>query len=255
MARVKRRWTVEHKWTCSACKKVNLGRSLSCTSCGKPKGGEKYDERGAETKPAVTDARVLAESRRGKNWACTFCDYENRGNEKECGKCGAPGVSIRTFGTELPPTGCAVLPDAVLPDPSTFRSKTISKAELPPDVVEAFDSGSMTNDQMLTLLGKTSEPEPKRTFTGGDYRTAPKVVETPEAPDPVFGDDVNDSYGPPIFYEGRAEGEKRATRMLVIGAVLAVAALLIGGATWLFVPWNENVHVEARLRAQRPARD
>lgn len=84
---VKSRRTVEHTWQCSSCHTTNKGRHLTCIGCGKPKDGEAYDE---TSKATVTDTAVKLESQRGVNWTCTFCRYENRGDENPCGKCGAP---------------------------------------------------------------------------------------------------------------------------------------------------------------------
>lgn len=95
---IKSRRTVEHTWDCSSCHVANKGRHLVCVNCGKPKDGEAYDETRGTT---VTDAAVKLEAQRGVNWQCSYCHYDNRGDENPCGKCGAPreDTNARVQGT------------------------------------------------------------------------------------------------------------------------------------------------------------
>lgn len=148
MGYVKRRWTVEHTWVCSACQTTNLGRHIKCQHCGKPKEGEKYDESNAESKPAATDAKALAESKRGANWKCAYCGYEDRGDLPTCNKCGASRYEK--------------------------DSHTVSATELPRDIVDGLAEGRLSNDQMRLLTGQDPLPERKFGESGG-YRDAPPL--------------------------------------------------------------------------------
>lgn len=203
-----RKWTVEHSWMCSACQRSNLGRFLRCQGCGKPKGDERYDERGAEHKPAVTDSKALSESRRGRNWTCSYCSYESRGDESKCGRCGAE------------------------------RNRAVVSAA----VREGIDAGVLSNAQMQELIGAAPEPEPEKKFTGGDYRTAPQVEELPPAA-PVQPELPP---WPDYPWASRLKPQIQWRPLGIAGGVTAGILLLSGLLVWLFTPWQEHVRVEAR---------
>lgn len=180
MAR-KKKWVVEHKWTCSACAGSNLGRHITCQLCGKPKQAEeKYDESNAYTAPAVTDEKIIKMAQTvGVNWSCPFCSYVNRGNVlAECVQCGAkranPNLSYeeednarsRYNHPELPKRRNIKNEHVATLVPS--RLGEVKKQNLRPETAAAFDDGVMSNDQMMELLRgggpmeKTEEAERRR---------------------------------------------------------------------------------------------
>jgi hypothetical protein len=81
---------VENTWTCSACRATNLGRHMTCQSCGEPKDRhEKYEL--PSHRPTVTNSEQLKQARAGANWTCSYCQWDNRDlSRKTCEQCGAP---------------------------------------------------------------------------------------------------------------------------------------------------------------------
>lgn len=203
-----RKWTVEHSWVCSACQRSNLGRFLGCQNCGKPKGNEKYDERGAEHKPAVTDSKALSESRRGRNWTCSYCMYESRGDESKCGRCGAErNRYVKIMKAALPSVETPAALQA-LPEPEPEKKFT--------------GGGYRTAPQVEELAPPPSEPE--RSWTRDDY-------------DAVSGRTLSGSaasWWPRMQIHGK---------WFAVGSGLV---LLVALSVWFFTPWQEHVHVEAR---------
>ncbi|MEZ4232319.1 MAG: hypothetical protein R3B89_24285 [Polyangiaceae bacterium] len=81
---------VEMVWTCSSCRRENLGRHLVCQTCGSPKEEhEEYRMPGApETLATVTDPRLLQIAHGGANWRCRYCGSNQRAADGDCANCG-----------------------------------------------------------------------------------------------------------------------------------------------------------------------
>ncbi|MCA9642187.1 MAG: hypothetical protein H6718_21730 [Polyangiaceae bacterium] len=81
---------VEMVWTCSSCRRENLGRHLSCQTCGSPKEEhEEYRMPGTPAQlPSVTDPRLLQIAHGGANWRCRYCGSNQRAADGDCANCG-----------------------------------------------------------------------------------------------------------------------------------------------------------------------
>lgn len=108
MKHTRRTWTVENKWTCTSCGKENLGRFISCQSCGNPK--EQHEQQAERIDPnaVVTDAARLAEATQASHWTCPYCDGKQRDPDGNCINCGGAKRAEPTQKTsgrlpELPP--------------------------------------------------------------------------------------------------------------------------------------------------------
>lgn len=83
-----RRWIVENKWNCTSCRVQNLGRAMTCKSCGSPKEQDEKYILGDTTKE-VKDSTRLHQAHAGRNWPCSFCRFDNRNFLERCEQCGA----------------------------------------------------------------------------------------------------------------------------------------------------------------------
>lgn len=84
-------YQIEMLWVCTACRKQNLGRHMTCEGCGDPK-----DEREAYVMPGetgraaeITDEKLLRMAHAGENWKCAYCGSDQRNLDGSCGRCGA----------------------------------------------------------------------------------------------------------------------------------------------------------------------
>lgn len=245
---------VEHTWVCGSCKMTNLARRMTCSKCGQPKAGESYD---LGHKKTVTEAAVRREAMRGPNWTCTYCKYENRGDEDPCGKCGADrdGHKVRESSRDQI-RGSTGLTEADVDRVRVLAGiekdeKSVNKADLPPDVAEAFDKGVMSNDQMQVLLNATGHD------TKTDWQRMSEKLRRPLAPLPEHGGGYRDAAPKPptaaipvtdldedpdvIIAKARARRE-RAPLFIGIAVVLGLAAI-IALIVWIFTPWQEHTRV------------
>jgi len=254
--RVKRRWTVEHTWTCSACHQTNRGRDLTCSSCGKTKSDENYNER---SKTAVADPKLLAIAHGGPNWDCAFCRFENRSGTATCAQCGADKAVMAPHplygwlpgGMEAPKyetvdeararQGLASIPDGARISTAVFPEKPKAEPEIPKIVVPPETKPE--KNFWEEMAEKRTEAPP------GGYRDAPvkrldddPVVVSPRQPlEPdaettttLRSDPSTSTAGLRVF--------------AIISAIIAAVALLV----WLFSPWHEHVRVSsARWERQR----
>lgn len=79
---------VEDVWDCSSCGKKDIrGRELNCPGCNN--GREQTEAYRDGDGAVVTDPAMLALATSGANWACAYCDMDNRGAEAKCQRCGA----------------------------------------------------------------------------------------------------------------------------------------------------------------------
>ncbi|MGE0324597.1 MAG: hypothetical protein AB7K71_32770 [Polyangiaceae bacterium] len=81
---------VEMVWTCSSCRRENLGRHMVCQTCGSPKEEhEEYRMPGTPAQlPSVTDANLLQIAHGGANWRCRYCGSNQRAADGDCANCG-----------------------------------------------------------------------------------------------------------------------------------------------------------------------
>lgn len=85
----------EGKWKCEYCGAVNLGRDMSCQSCGAVRGPDvKFflDENAGE----VTDENLAGIARGGADWHCDYCGTDNRASSATCKQCGAPKEGMKS---------------------------------------------------------------------------------------------------------------------------------------------------------------
>lgn len=79
---------VEDVWDCSSCGKQGIrGRELACPGCGN--GREQTEEYREGDGVVVTDQATLALATAGANWACAYCEMDNRAASAKCERCGA----------------------------------------------------------------------------------------------------------------------------------------------------------------------
>jgi hypothetical protein len=220
-------WIVENKWTCSSCSTGNLGRHMECQNCGSPKEKhEKYDTSGATTAPAVTDKKMLTQARAGANWTCKYCSNDNRDLYDECEECGADRYAGRRHKVYRA---------------GRTRAQVLEERKLKAPTKEDWAELDRTTAEGLGL----SEPEPRRTFTGGGYRTPPKVVmeedEPLEEPDP--SDYVAAPLQPSLW---RRLSRWRPTRtQKIVGASVAGVAALASILLWVFLPRMVEARVDS----------
>lgn len=107
---------IEMFWFCGICKDRNLGRDMSCSACGKPKGDEPYvmpDD--IEAASEVTAPDLLKKATAGANWKCRFCSSQQRQLGGLCAQCGS-NQSDSTDRRETPadpfPASAAAAPPA-----------------------------------------------------------------------------------------------------------------------------------------------
>ena len=86
---------IEMTWRCSTCKNRNLGRHMSCQSCGKPKEDHEEYEMPGDTASAATveDPRLLRMAKAGEHWKCTYCGSHQRAYDGGCARCGAGRIA------------------------------------------------------------------------------------------------------------------------------------------------------------------
>jgi len=231
MTRVKRRWSVEHTWTCSACRALNKGRDLSCTKCGKPKSDESYDERDAVGKPAVTDPKLVAMSKAGPNWDCVFCRFENRAGAALCVQCGA---------------------DRALATTATVDAERRSIDRHIDDVMSTYEAARSDEPRRSDAIfppppDPTPPPDPPRTqVAGAGYRDA-AVLPIDPLPAPEPSDEPQELPLRPLPFYWRAAialtDYDRNRPILMATLALAAIALFAWFLMWLFMPWHEHVRV------------
>lgn len=270
--RVKSRRTVEHSWTCSACKRELRGRDLTCTYCGKTKTDEAYD---FNKKTTVTDPRLLAMAVAGPNWDCGFCRFENRAGAKVCAQCGgdkavlAPyplyGWDHNTNVNGLPATGRYAtadeqpMPETRMPT-AVFPDQPKAEPEIPkiivPDEPPKNEAAATTKnfwEEFADIADKRAAAPP------GGYRDAPvkRLDDTapPPAHPPAEEPKQIEWKTPPLAWHYRAaiwladENRKLVFQGLGLGLV---GSCVIVFAVWLFSPWHEHVRVSAaRWERQR----
>ena len=67
---VKRTWTVENTWTCDSCHAKNLGRHVTCQTCGSPKEKQEKDTvPNPDRTVPVTDPELLRLAKQKANSA------------------------------------------------------------------------------------------------------------------------------------------------------------------------------------------
>ncbi len=88
---------VEMVWTCSSCRRDNLGRHLVCQTCGSPKEEhEEYRMPGTPAAlPSVSDPRLLEIAHGGANWRCRYCGSNQRAADGDCAQCGGDRARAR----------------------------------------------------------------------------------------------------------------------------------------------------------------
>jgi len=226
MAYVKKRWTVEHSWFCSACKTQVQGRHLTCPKCGKPKSDENYDERNATRLPAVTDPKLIAIASGGPNWDCAFCRFENRNRAAVCAQCGAASRTVNDIRAAV-----------------GFAPIAMSNAVYPaiPKIVPGARESIETQPGVHAVSSSTSifapGPGDKRTATpsAGGYRDAPvKRIDEEAVPSPPTET--------PKPRRSRFDPGANRAAVLVLACAGSIAAF-IALFVWLLTPWHEHVHI------------
>lgn len=145
---------VENTWTCTACKATNLGRHMTCQSCGEPKDRhEKYEL--PEHRPSVTNPEQLKQANAGANWTCSYCQWDNRDLlRKTCAQCGAP----RKEALHDPNPSNAISLDA-FEEPAPKPEREVRKERIQKRAEEAIPNPPVK----IYTLDELEGPEPKNT--------------------------------------------------------------------------------------------
>ena len=239
MTYVKRRWKVEHSWTCSACKAQNRGRDLTCSKCGKGKSDENYDERNATSLPAVTDPTLIAIANGGPNWDCTYCRFENRSGALTCAQCGADKIAstARTLNDARGSQGLGPLPET-RPSNAVYPEKPESEPKIPRIIVPSEPPPEPEKHTAEKNFWEEFADKRTPTTATSGYRDAP--VKRADEDHREHEDELP-----------RPRNNETLRLVIVALAVLGASALAIGFFTWLFMPWHERVHVASATWARR----
>lgn len=240
MSYTTRTWTIEHTWTCDACKTENRFRDDKCATCGQPKGTEHKENVPTDMsyENRVKDTTRFDDKR--PDWFCSYCvgHTRNPASALVCKECGSAQVEKKgDAGKGQDTTAGGMVLDPVAPPKNSFWS-------IPSKT--SYDSESAAlQGATVQISAPTSVASPVRSPAINSVVQEQKVIVSPGAhyrdvkyqPVTVNKQDQDFNLGSLInspLKQATAWISDNAGIVGIIFGVLAVLAGIIYGCFWLF---------------------